>query len=291
MKEIKFDFNNLFSFNIGKAHGVTEAELKSIHKFALTAHARLKEKLSTQDSRIRLSLEWTALPFQGRETIQEITRLGREIAAKYENVLFLGIGGSFLGLKAAQDALAAPYYNDFAKSRNRAPRIYFEGNNLDPDTLSSLLKNLNPKKTFVVVISKSGETTETKAAFEIVELWLKKRIGKFYGRQIIAITDPESGTLRKKVILEHGKDALSFRSLPLLKGVGGRFSELNMGLLHLAVVGVDLGQVLSGAAKMSKLCAQENIFKNPAYLYATLHYLLYRKKGKSIAILMPFSES
>ncbi|MDD4900101.1 MAG: glucose-6-phosphate isomerase [Candidatus Omnitrophica bacterium] len=291
MKEIKFDFNNLFSLNIGKLHGVTENDLKAVSRQALAAQANLKKKLSTEASRVKLSLEWAMLPFQSRKTIDEISRLGQEISAKYDDVLFLGIGGSYLGLKAAQDALLVPYYNDFKKLRNDRPRIYFEGNNLDPDTLNSLLKNLNPKKTFVVVISKSGETTETKAAFEIVELWLKKHVGNFYGRQIIAITDPESGTLRKKVNLEHAKDGLSLRSLPLLKGVGGRFSEFNMGLLHLAIIGVDIKQVLSGATQMAKRCSKENIMQNPAYLYALLHYLLYRKKGKSIAILMPFSES
>jgi glucose-6-phosphate isomerase len=115
-----------------------------------------------------LSLEWTQLPFQEASSVKKIQALGDEISKKYENVISLGIGGSYLGLKAAQDALCTPYYNEFAGARKKRPRIYFEGNNLDPDTLSVLLKNLNPKKTFVIVISKSGETTETKAALILV---------------------------------------------------------------------------------------------------------------------------
>lgn len=169
--------------------------------------------------------------------------------------------------------------------------IFFEGNNLDPDTLSALLKNLNSKKTFVVVISKSGETTETKAAFMVVENWLRRALGDKYGRQIAAITDPESGTLRKKILQGQEKDRLSFRSFTLLKGVGGRFSELNIGLLHLAIIGVDIGQALSGARDMAARCGGDDLFHNPAYMYAALHTILYRKKGKSIAILMPFSET
>ncbi|MDP2768182.1 MAG: hypothetical protein Q8O41_12175, partial [Candidatus Methanoperedens sp.] len=236
-------------------------------------------------------MEWVKLPQQKEETIAGIEKIARQISKKYENVLFLGIGGSYLGLKAAQDALCAPYYNEFKSLRKKLPRIYLEGNNLDPDTLTALLKNLNPKKTFVVVISKSGETTETKVAFILVEAWLKKAIGLKYGRQILAITDPESGSLRKRVNAEQKKDALSFQSLPLLKGVGGRFSEFNMGLLHLAIVGVDISEVFAGAKEIFARCSQEDILKNPAYMYALLHTILYRKKAKSLAILMPFSQT
>ncbi|MCU0652214.1 MAG: hypothetical protein MUC39_04670 [Candidatus Omnitrophica bacterium] len=291
MKEIKFDFNNLFSSSVGALHGVRQEEVAASSEVILKAHAHLKKIISSRQERINLSLEWVNLPFAAKEIIAVIQKLGGEIAKKYEFVLFLGIGGSYLGLKAAQDALAPWYYNEFAALRKGRPRIYFDGNNLDPDTLAVLLKQLNPKKTFVIVISKSGETTETKAAFSVVEPWLKKGAGKNYGRQILAITDPASGALRQKVNIEHSKDKLSFRSLPLLKGVGGRFSELNMGLLHLAIIGVKIEQVLAGAASMRKRCSVADIFKNPAYMYAFLHTILYRKKSKPIAIIMPFSET
>jgi glucose-6-phosphate isomerase len=161
---------------------------------------------------------------------------------------------------------------------------------MDPDTITALLANLEPKKTFVVVISKSGETTETKGAFAIVEAWLRKGVGDGYGRQIFAITDPASGTLRKKVEAQQSRDALAFRNLPVMKGVGGRFSELNIGLLHLAIIGVDIQECLDGAAVMAKRCLAPKLSKNPAAMYAALHTVLYRKKGKDIAVLMPFSE-
>jgi len=287
---LRFDFNNLFSFSVGD-QGVSQEDLAGILTEAQRAIRHLKNLLAGQSNRVNLGLEWTQVVDQGREAISRIQKLGKEISRKYENVIFLGIGGSYLGLKAAQDALAAPYYNEFKSLRKKSPRVYFEGNNLDPDTLGSLLKNLNAKKTFVVVISKSGETTETKAALIVVEAWLKKTAGRRYGRQILAITDPQAGSLRRRVALEQQKDILSFRNLPLLKGVGGRFSEFNMGLLHLAVIGVDIKEVLSGARDMLKICSQEDLFKNPAYLYAVLHVILYQKKAKSLAILMPFSET
>ena len=287
---IKFDFNGLFDFNVGKNHGVTEKELKNYGKTAKTAYTHLAGLFSDRGSRIKLSLEWFKLPNQEAKLIKEIQAMGNAIAKKYENVLFLGIGGSFLGLKAAQDALLSPYHNDFAGARKKRPRVYFEGNNLDPETLSVLLSNLNPKKTFVVCISKSGETSETKAAFEISLNWLEKGAGKNFGRQVFAVTDPKSGTLRKKVNEANGKDALSFRSLPLLEGVGGRFSEFNMGLLHLAIVGIKIKDVLSGAGTMAKRCMKAELKQNPALMYALLHTILYKKKGMDVAVLMPFSE-
>ena len=291
MEKIKFDFNNMFSHAVGAKHGVTDKELAAIAPQTQKAFKHIEKIVASETNRINIGLEWMRLPFQDREAIAKLQKLGDEIAGKYESVVSLGIGGSYLGLKAAQDALQLPYYNDFPAVRRGRPKIYFEGNNLDPETLSTLLKNLDPKNTFVIVISKSGETTETKAAFTITEEWLKNGVGMGYGRQIIAITDPSSGTLRGKVKEEQSKDPMSFRNLPVMKGVGGRFSELNIGLLHLAIIGVGVREVLDGAAAMLERCAQAALNKNPALMYAALHTLLYRKKGKPIAIMMPFSET
>ena len=289
MPKIRFDFNNMMDFNVG-VHGVKPSELKTFSARAGKAFNHLTSVLKNRQSRIALSLEWSKLPLQDKKVVASIQRLGKGIADKYENVISLGIGGSYLGIKAAQDALLPPYYNDFPGVRKGSPRIFFEGNNLDPVTLSSLLSNLNPRKTFVVVISKSGETTETKAALELVEAWLKRGAGAKFARQIIAVTDPKAGTLRKKVSEASAKDPLAYRSLPLLEGVGGRFSELNMGLLHLAITGVKIAEVLEGAADMAKSCALADMFKNPALFYASLSVIAYEKKGKQISIIMPFSE-
>lgn len=290
-KTIKFDFNNLMAFNVGKLHGVTGGEFKAVLPEARKAHEHLKRVLADKQARVSLGLEWAMLPFQDPKILRGVEGFAGEISSRYDNVIFLGIGGSYLGLKAAQDALCPPYYNEFPYVRKGGPRIYFEGNNLDPDTLSVLLSGLNPKKTFVVVISKSGETTETKAGFAVVENWLKRHCGRHYGRQIAAITDPSGGSLRAKVNAAAAKDRLSFRNFPLLHGVGGRYSEFNMGLLHLALTGVSLKQLLAGAADMYARCSAAVPAKNPAYMYALLHTILYRRKGKKISILLPFAES
>ncbi|MBU2540852.1 MAG: hypothetical protein KJ593_03020 [Candidatus Omnitrophica bacterium] len=291
MKQIRFDFNNMFSFNIRKEHAVSPEELQRMGKVLKKAHLHLRDVIKNPTSRVNLGLEWVRLPYQDRRLIKTIATLGSHIATRYENVISIGIGGSYLGLKAAQDAFCGSYYNEFSKARGRRPRIFFEGNNLDPDTLGVLLKNLNPKKTFVIVISKSGETIEAKAAFAVVEQWLKDNIGAKYGRQIFAITDPASGSLRRRIINEQAKDIYSFRNLPLFKGVGGRYSEFNMGLLHLAIIGVNISEVLRGAREMAEKCSKISVYQNPAYLYAALQYILYKKKGKTISILMPFSQT
>lgn len=291
MKSISFDFNNLFSFNIGEKDGVSEKELAGLIPLALQACRHLKEVSKDASNRRRLGLEWLRLVYQKKEELRIIQELGENLARDFENVLFLGIGGSFLGLKAAQDALASPYYNDFAQLRRGRPRIFFEGNNVDPTTLSTLLRCLKPHKTCVVVISKSGKTLETIATFSVVENWLKQSLGLRYGRNIVVITDPQEGILRSRVNLMSVKDPLSFRSLVLLPGVGGRFSELNMGLLHLAILGININEVIAGARKMYLTSFEPKFYKNPALMYATLMYILYKKKNKDISIIMPFSEA
>jgi glucose-6-phosphate isomerase len=291
MSDILFDFNNMFSSSVGSTHGVEEREVEALSAACEQAHRHLESVLGDRNTRIALSLEWTQLPLQDDTTLAGIESMARAVREGFDNVLFLGIGGSYLGLKAAQDALAQPYYNDFPAVRSGYPRVYFEGNNLDPDTLSTLLERLDPKKTSVVVISKSGETTETKAAFCTVASWLKESVGPVYGRQVFAVTDPSTGSLRRMVDEAQGSDDQSFRNLPLLAGVGGRFSEFNMGLLHLAVIGVSIRDVLAGAREMSRRCFGPDVRRNPALMYAALHTILYRQKNKPVAVLMPFSET
>lgn len=289
--QLKFDFNNMMDFCIGNKQGVTDNDFKKIDKLIKRAQIHWDKIANNPKDRVNLGLEWLRLPFQDKNFIKSIQGIADKIASKYEDVIFLGIGGSYLGLKAAQDALATPYYNEFKSLRKKRPKVYFEGNNLDPSTISALLPNLNPKKTFVVVISKSGETTETKAVLRVVENWLKNNLGKNYTRNIFAITDPKKGMLRNIVNQAQAKDSLSYQNLPVLEGVGGRYSEFNVGLLHLAIIGVKIEEVLKGAQAMFKRCQLEDPYKNPAYMYAILHTILYKEKGKDIALMMPFSET
>jgi len=113
---LKFDFNNMFSANIGD-QGVSEADIAELLPEAQKADKHLKDILGKKQNRVNLNLEWTQLPLQDKQVVSIIQKMGQEISNKFENVIFLGIGGSYLGLKAAQDALAAPYYNEFKPLR------------------------------------------------------------------------------------------------------------------------------------------------------------------------------
>jgi len=290
-KSISFDFNNMFSFSVGEKHGITEDELRKWTPVAEEAQEKIKDVIKNRENRIKIGLEWIELGEQDRLLIEKIQKTADHICKNFKNVISLGIGGSYLGLKAAQDALASPYYNEFSSLRKGKPKIYFEGNNLDPTTIGALLKNLDARETCITVISKSGETTETKVAFDIARNWLKSHMGEEkYGKQIVAITDPSSGALRKLVNSMQEKDRESFIDFSVFPGVGGRYSEFNIGLLHLALIGVNLDEIFAGIRDMKDICFRNDVLKNPALLYATLQSILYLEKGKSISIMMPFSE-
>ncbi len=290
-KSISFDFNNMFSSSIGTKHGITKEDLKRWTPVAEKAQEKIKDTIKNRENRIKIGLEWIELGCHDPSVVEKIMKTADYICKNFKNVISLGIGGSYLGLKAAQDALASPYYNEFDSLRKGRPKIYFEGNNLDPTTIGSLLKNLDPRETCITVISKSGETTETKVAFDIARNWLKNHVGgENYGKQIIAITDPSSGSLRKLVNSMQEKDRESFIDFSVFPGVGGRYSEFNIGLLHLALIGVNLEDIFAGIRDMKDICFRPDVLKNPALLYATLQSVLYLEKGKSISIMMPFSE-
>jgi len=181
-------------------------------------------------------------------------------------------------------ALASPHYNEFSLARKNRSRVHFEGDNLSPDSLHSLLENCIPSRTGVIVISKSGETTETKAAFLILKDWLRKdpKVGRL-GDHIIAVTDPAKGELRKEVT------ANNYISFEVPEGVGGRWSVLSpVGLLPAAVLGIEIEALLKGAASAKAACLSEDIWQNPALLMASLQHLYNIERGVNIEMVMPF---
>jgi len=130
-------------------------------------------------------------------------------------------------------------------------------------------------------------------AFDVARNWLREHpdIGENYGKQIYAITDPHGGSLRQLVNSMQEKDKESFIDFSVFPGVGGRYSEFNIGLLHLSIIGVDIKEIFAGIKDMKEICFQDDLFKNPALLYATLQSIMYLEKGKVISILMPFAET
>ena len=214
----------------------------------------------------------------------------RAIAKKYEgrldNVVVLGIGGSALGNIALQSALNPLTYN---LSRDRTHPRLFVLDNADPvlfyQTLS-LITSEDPEfdRTLFVVISKSGETAETAAQFLIVRDMLQKARGEGHADRLIAVTDPEKGTMRRLC------DAAGYETLPVPEGVGGRFSALSpVGLISCALCGVDIDGLLDGAVAMEQLCRSEELHANPAAMLATVLVELGQRHGKTVHVMMPYA--
>lgn len=275
-KEIRLDFNFMMREHIGDDSGISPEDITSFQEEVTAIHENLSEK------RKKKEIAFFDLPYEGTSTIRH---MAEDIAGKYDNFLLLGIGGSSLGPVSIHNALHSAFYNQDESERKGRPRMYFL-DNVDPDETASFLKILDMKKTAVAVITKSGSTAETMSGFLVFLEAIKKSAGSIDPSQIIAITDPISGILRN--IAENE----GYRSLEISPGVGGRFSVLTpVGLLSAAVSGIDIDEMLAGAAHMDKRCSSPDVWQNPAYLKGVLEYLFATRQGRNISVMMAYSEA
>lgn len=218
--------------------------------------------------------------------VKAVKALARTYEGQLDNVVVLGIGGSALGNIALQSALGLLTHN---LSRDRQHPRLFVLDNADPvlfhQTLA-LITSEDPKfdRTLVVVISKSGETAETAAQFLIVRDMLQKARGDGHADRLVAVTDPEKGTMRRLC------DAAGYATLPVPEGVGGRFSALSpVGLITCALCGIDIDALLDGAAEMEQKCRTPYLHANPAATLATVLVELGKQRGKTIHVMMPYA--
>ncbi len=220
------------------------------------------------------------------EHVKAVKAIAKKYEGKLDNVVVLGIGGSALGNIALQSALN-PLTHNLAKDRTH-PRL-FVLDNADPIPFHQTLgfiTNEDPKfdRTLFVVISKSGETAETAAQFLIVRDMLQKARGDGHADRLIAVTDPEKGTMRRLC------DAAGYETLPVPEGVGGRFSALSpVGLISCALCGIDIDGLLDGAAAMEQACRSEDLHANPAGMLATVLVELGQRQGKTAHVMMPYA--
>lgn len=217
---------------------------------------------------------WMNLPSEIEDSfLDEIEQLGAEVRENSDCLVSIGIGGSYIGIRASLEFLIAD---------QKLP-VYFAGNNLSSGYLYHLLKKLQDKRVTVVVISKSGTTTEPALAFRIIKKFMKEKYSATeLKKRIICITDKEKGALRQISQTE------GYRTYPIRDDVGGRFSVLTpAGLVSLAIAGVDVKGLVAGAKKAQKVCSQMDLDTNIAYQYAAARYLLYRR-GKVIEVLSTF---
>ena len=277
LMRVRFDFSNVLVDAVGSEHGLSVEALRGLADQSAEA-ARWLGQLRTAGK-----AEWLDLPYQ-RPVAERVVTAGEAIAKRCDNFVVLGIGGSALGTLALQTALHPPFYNHLdAAERGHRPRIYVL-DNVDPDYVAGALDLLDLKRTIFNVVTKSGSTSETMAQLAIVRDRLRKTVGSTAAEHIIATTDPSVGDLRTLTERE------GYQTFEIPKTVGGRFSVLSpVGLLPAAVSGVDVRALLAGAAEADRSCRSAELFANPALLSAAILFLFYQK-GKSITVMMPYSQ-
>ncbi len=274
MAGLKLDIANVYPF-------VSEESILGFQEQAQTQLTSLNEKSGAGND----FLGWLDLPSNIPEV--EINRL-EEVAAllreKAEIIVVVGIGGSYLGAKSIISAMSHNF--DKYKSGKKGPDVIFAGQNIGEDYISELIEVLDTHSYAIIVISKSGTTTEPAIAFRILKEHLEEKEGPAEANQrIIAITDKSKGALRKL------SDQVGYRSFIIPDDVGGRYSVLTpVGLLPIACAGYDIREFIKGANGMKEQTGPDTPFReNPAALYAAARNALYRN-GRSIEILANYNE-
>ncbi len=269
---MKIDFNNMLEGIVGE-HGIKLSEVEEAQKLIAGVHKGMCDK--------KAKMAWRNLPYNQDEIVADIVSKGKEINEKFESFVVLGIGGSALGSKALFTGTKHLKYNEL---KNRGGAKFYVVDNVDPDGINALLDVINVEKTCFHVITKSGNTVETMSQFMLVMAYLKEKLGDNFKQNIILTTDKKTGIL-KKIADEYG-----FKPYVVPDGVGGRFSVLcPVGLLSAAVLNIDIKELFAGAIEMDKKCTAENLYDNPAYMYALLHFIA-MKKGVNISVMMPYAD-
>ena len=226
-------------------------------------------------------LGWLDLPVNyDKEEFSRIKSAAKRICSDTDILIVIGIGGSYLGARAAIEFLKSPNYNAL---RKETPEIYFAGNSISGSALAEILELCENKRVSINIISKSGTTTEPAVAFRVLREMLETRYGKEEAaKRIYCTTDKARGTL-KKLADENG-----YECFVIPDDVGGRFSVLTaVGLLPIAVSGADIDALMAGAAKAREEYSNADIEKNDCYRYAALRNALYRR-GKDIELLVSY---
>ena len=279
MSPITLDFSNMVMERLG-ADGVDPDRLGG----DLADRFRAAHE-AVESSRRSGEVGFLELPYDSDGLVQA-QDLAERLEGRFENLVILGIGGSALGARTLRDALLGPLWNERSdEERLGKPRMYIL-DNVDPDAVSDAIAHLDLRRTLFNVVSKSGSTAETMALYLVIEGLLIEEVGaEKVGEHFVFTTDPENGALRSIA------DAEGIASLPIPENVGGRFSVLSsVGLFPAALAGVDVAELLAGAARADAYCRTPVLPENPAGLIATLLHTAHSEAGASIHVMMPYSE-
>ena len=269
-KEIVFDYSKTAGF-------ISEEEMKNMKSTVMGA----KDVLTAKSGAGNDYLGWIDLPVDyDKEEFARIKKAAEKIQGDSDVLLVIGIGGSYLGARAAIEFLSHSFYNVLPKGKRKTPEIYFVGNSISSKYIHDLQDVLEGKDFSINIISKSGTTTEPAIAFRVFKEMLIKKYGKEEAaKRIYATTDKAKGAL-KSLATEEG-----YETFVVPDDVGGRFSVLTaVGLLPIAVSGADITKLMEGAASMREVCLNKDFAENDSMKYAAVRNILLRK-GKSVEIL------
>ena len=276
MSSLTLDFTNCLSEAIGATHGLTKSEVDTlVAKFP-------KHHENVDDLRANGESGFFDLPYQD---LGELKSLLKKHQGKWDNLVIVATGGSSLAARSLLGALGHSAHNLLEpKARKGAPRVFF-ASNPDPKALSELVEVLDLKKTLFNVISRNGGTSETLAMFLWLAETLKKKSGKgALSSQVVITTERE-----KSPLMEIAKQE-KIDTLPIPANLAGRFAVLgNPGLFAAGLCGIDVQDLLAGAGDMDKRCRHGDAFRNPAYMHSLVHYLLTRKRRKTMHVTFSFS--
>lgn len=276
MSDIRIDYTNVMASAVGEENGLADDELAALAGRAGRIHRELQARRRKGD------LPFYGLPYRTAEA-GKVLRAAGAVRREFDAMVVLGIGGSALGTTALFTALRPHTHNSLPAKKRGGVRLHV-ADNIDPDQFGDLLDAIRPKESVFNVISKSGSTAETMSQFLIVADLLKRKLGRGWRKHVIVTTDEKSGPLRAIA------KKLRLKSFPVPEGVGGRFTVLTpVSLLPAAAAGIDIKGLLAGAARMEERTREEDFRRNPAHLFAAIHYLLDTAKGKKITVMMPYS--
>lgn len=273
MGNIKFDYSKALKF-------FNQSEIDCMQSYIDVAHDMLHDKTGLGND----FLGWVDLPKNyDKEEFNRIKRVSEKIKSDSDVLLVIGIGGSYLGARAAIEMIGHSFRNNLLKSDRKSPEIYFVGNNISSTYIMDLFDIIKDKDISINVISKSGTTTEPAIAFRIFKDFLEKKYGKLEAsKRIYATTDAKNGVLRQ-LANEEG-----YETFIIPNDVGGRFSVLTpVGLLPIAVSGIDIDKIIKGAKDAYENFKNKDLKVNESYQYAVIRNILH-KKGKNIELLVNY---
>ena len=272
---MKLNFSYQFAKNF-----FNESELKQIKPYVELANEVLTSKTGAGND----FLGWVDLPeTYDKDEFARIKKAAEKIKNDSEVLVVIGIGGSYLGAKAAIEFLSHSFYNNLPKDKRKTPEIYFAGTNMSGVYLQHLIDVVGDRDFSVNVISKSGTTTEPAIAFRVFKKMLEEKYGKEEAaKRIYATTDKAKGALKTLATAE------GYETFVVPDNVGGRFSVLTaVGLLPIAAAGIDIDDLMAGAKDAMNNFANKNMDENQALQYAAVRNILHRK-GKDLELMVNY---